>query len=183
MLRGWHSGSHALGRLRLALTLPPAPPAAGQVPSQPPSPARAWGCPARGAGGTDPVGRRLGGSKSCPRTAPPICAPYVPHMCPIRAGDCAPSCPTSGPTGPVLWGTGGRAGGSPGEVQPPPQRVAHGCAGVHGCRGIPVPRRWPDPDRGEGRRQGGLSHGGVGGYGNPVRDVLGNPPNPRLRRG
>lgn len=39
-----------------------------------------------------------------------------------------------------------------------------------------------DPGRGEGGWRGG-SAWAAGGLGNPVRDVLGNPPNARLRKG
>lgn len=177
MLQGWHSGSHAPGRLRglqakegtvglsphLALTMPPHTlnSGAGSVPA--PQPCHGLVVPGRGAGGTDPVRRRFGESKSCPRRVPRMCW----GQCPIL--------PPRGPMG--LGLLGGRR--VPGDPLP---KALH--AGVRGgrelCRDVPVPRWWPDPGQG---RAGTRRRGARGGYDNPVRDVLGNPPNPRLRRG
>lgn len=166
MLQGWHSGSHAPGCLCGAagkgaahLSPPPwllsclsAPQQWGGIHPGLPEPG---GYPAGGVGGTDAVGTRVG--KASP----------APGQCPIWARDCAPSCPTSGPMGPVP--RGGRWEGRrvlDGDVTPSLQRCIWACG--HAWRKGAVPGRPLSPTGGlirgrdKGGAVGGLSRGSGG---------------------
>lgn len=169
MLQGWHSGSHAPGRLCGAAGEGAAhlSPPLGSYPASPhpnsgagsilaPQPCQSLGgCPAGGVGGTDAVGRRRGESESCPRTVPHMgqgLCPILPHLGPHGAG-----------------AMGGQVGGQegPGQRCNPPPAALH--VGVRACveegsraGASLVPHPWPDPGQGRGGAVGGLSRGSGG---------------------
>lgn len=92
---------------------------------------------------------------------PPNCVPYVQGLCPIL------------PHGAGAWGVLGK-------VQPPPQSGAWRQEGAVPGHLSPASGLTQAGVRVAG---GGAQPWRRGGLGNPVRDVLGNPPNARLRTG